>query len=69
MWRWRHHCKVIYDAHEDLIGQVDTKPYLGAVTRPLAKMAARGLVGLAERSADASWRLHRPWGKGSAALQ
>jgi len=53
VWRWRHHCKVIYDAHEDLIGQVDTKPYLGAVTRPLAKMAARGLVGLAERSADA----------------
>ncbi|GAE70505.1 glycosyl transferase [Cutibacterium acnes JCM 18909] len=37
MWRWRHRCKVIYDAHEDLIGQVDTKPYLGAVTRPLAR--------------------------------
>ena len=52
-WRRRHHCKVIYDAHEDLIGQVDTKPYLGVVTRPLARMAARGLVGLAERSADA----------------
>ena len=52
-WRRRHHCKVLYDAHEDLIGQVDTKPYLGAVTRPLAKIAARGLVGLAERSADA----------------
>ncbi|MSS44799.1 glycosyltransferase family 4 protein [Cutibacterium sp. WCA-380-WT-3A] len=52
-WRQRHRCKVIYDAHEDLIGQVDTKPYLGAVTRPLARMAARGLVGLAGRSADA----------------
>ncbi|GAE81502.1 glycosyl transferase [Cutibacterium acnes JCM 18920] len=43
MWRRRHHCKVIYDAHEDLIGQVDTKPYLGAVTRPLARWPLAGL--------------------------
>ncbi|MDO4412653.1 glycosyltransferase [Cutibacterium sp.] len=53
LWGHRDHCKVIYDAHEDLIGQVDTKPYLGKLTRPLARLAARGLVGLADRGADA----------------
>lgn len=53
LWGRRHHCKVIHDAHEDLIGQVDTKPYLGRVTRPLARLAARGLVGLADRGVDA----------------
>lgn len=45
-------CKVIYDAHEDLVGQVDTKPYLNRVSRPVVRLAARLLVGLADRWAD-----------------
>lgn len=53
LWGRLHHCKVVYDAHEDLVGQIDTKPYLGRLTRPLARTAARGLVGLADRRADA----------------
>ncbi len=45
-------CKVIYDAHEDLVGQVDTKPYLNRLTRPVVRCAARFLIGLADRGAD-----------------
>lgn len=52
LWGRSHRCKVIYDAHEDLVGQVDTKPYLNRLTRPLVRCAARILVGLADRGAD-----------------
>lgn len=45
-------CRIIYDAHEDLVGQVDTKPYLNRVTRPVVRCAARLLIGLADRGAD-----------------
>ncbi|AFV88330.1 Glycosyltransferase, group 1 family [Acidipropionibacterium acidipropionici ATCC 4875] len=51
-WGGTHPCKVVYDAHEDLVGQIDTKPYLNRVTRPVARFAARCLVGLADRGAD-----------------
>ncbi|MDN6624829.1 MAG: glycosyltransferase [Acidipropionibacterium jensenii] len=52
LWGRSHRCKVIYDAHEDLVGQVDTKPYLNRLTRPLVRCTARILVGLADRGAD-----------------
>lgn len=52
LWGRTHACKVVYDAHEDLVGQIDTKPYLNRLTRPLARLAARCLVGLADRGAD-----------------
>ena len=52
VWGRTHSCKVIYDAHEDLVGQIDTKPYLNWITRPMVRAAARCLVGLADRGAD-----------------
>lgn len=52
LWGRCHCCKVIYDAHEDLVGQIDTKPYLNRLTRPMVRLAARCLVGLADRGAD-----------------
>ncbi len=52
VWGRTHSCKVVYDAHEDLVGQIDTKPYLNRFTRPVARFAARCLVGMADRGAD-----------------
>ncbi|MEA5653034.1 MAG: glycosyltransferase, partial [Cutibacterium granulosum] len=53
VFKTRSGCAVIYDAHEDLVGQIDTKPYLNRLTRPVARGAARALTGLADRHADA----------------
>ena len=53
VFKARSGCAVIYDAHEDLVGQIDTKPYLNRLTRPVARGAARILTGLADRHADA----------------
>lgn len=52
LWGRTHPCKVVYDAHEDLVGQIDTKPYLNRLTRPVARAAAQCLVGLADQGAD-----------------
>lgn len=52
-WGRLHDCRTVYDAHEDLVGQIETKPYLNRFTRPLARTAARALVGLADRGMDA----------------
>ncbi|VEI03103.1 sugar transferase, PEP-CTERM/EpsH1 system associated [Acidipropionibacterium jensenii] len=52
LWGRLNHCRVVYDAHEDLVGQVESKPYLNRLTRPMMKLAARLLVGLADRGAD-----------------
>ena len=53
VFKTRSGCAVIYDAHEDLVGQIDTKPYLNRLTRPVARGVARALTGLADRHADA----------------
>ena len=42
--------KVIYDAHEDLPVQIQSKAYLNAVTRPLAVWLARLIVAVAASS-------------------
>lgn len=48
----RHGAKVVYDAHEDLVAQIATKPYLAEWMRPGVRGVARGLVGLADRGVD-----------------
>lgn len=48
----RHHALVVYDAHEDLVAQIATKPYLRDWMRPGVRSVARSLVGLADRGVD-----------------
>jgi glycosyltransferase involved in cell wall biosynthesis len=43
--------RLIYDAHEDLVGQIDAKPWVPARARPLLRATAR-LLELAARRAD-----------------
>lgn len=45
--------RVVVDAHEDLVGQVETKPYLNRAGKVAARAYARLLVVLASRGADA----------------
>ena|GEM_PF-77198 len=52
VFKARSGCAVIFDAHEDLVGQIDTKPYLNRLTRPVARGVARALTGMADRHAD-----------------
>lgn len=49
----RHRIPVVYDAHEDLVKQIDTKPYLRGPAKHLARAAAARLVRLADRRCDA----------------
>lgn len=46
-WRRHHGTRIIFDAHEDLVKQIDTKPYLSARARPVVRGVARRLVSLA----------------------
>lgn len=48
----RHGARVVYDAHEDLVAQIATKPYLADWMRPGVRGVARTLVGLADRGVD-----------------
>lgn len=43
--------KRVYDAHEDLVGQIDAKQWIGGAARPMLKATAR-LLELAARHAD-----------------
>lgn len=47
-WRRRHGTRIIFDAHEDLVKQIDTKPYLSERARPLVRRVAQRLVSLAD---------------------
>jgi glycosyltransferase involved in cell wall biosynthesis len=44
--------KLVYDAHEDLVGQIHSKPWVPTPARPLLRTAAR-MLELAARRADA----------------
>lgn len=52
-WRRRHGSRIIFDAHEDLVKQIATKPYLSGFTRLLARAVARGLMRSADKRFDA----------------
>lgn len=51
VWLWKtvHRKSAIYDAHEDLVGQMDDKPYIPRLLHPLASLYARLLVRMADR--------------------
>lgn len=49
----RRRIPVVYDAHEDLVKQIETKPYLRGVAKYLARAAAGRLVQMADRRCDA----------------
>nr|NLI49062.1 glycosyltransferase family 4 protein [Propionibacterium sp.] len=53
-WAWarRHRARCVFDAHEDLVGQVESKDYLNPVLRPLARAYARALTAFADRHMD-----------------
>lgn len=53
LWARLHRAKAIFDAHEDLVAQVSTKPYLPELVRPLVRLLARGLVVAANHGMDA----------------
>ena len=52
LWARTHRAAVVYDAHEDLVKQVDTKPYLGSWRRGLARGYGRFLLWLANSFMD-----------------
>lgn len=49
LWRWTTGGTAIYDAHEDLPKQVDSKTYLPAAVRPIVRFLAKQLEGTADR--------------------
>lgn len=52
-WAKTHRVPLIYDAHEDLVGQIDDKRYLKPVLKKLAKSYAKLLLKLADKFCDA----------------
>ena len=53
IWAKLHKAHAIYDAHEDLVKQIDSKPYLRPYAKPFVKAFSRALVGWADRGMDA----------------
>ncbi len=53
LWRLVRRKPAVYDAHEDLPAQVQSKTYISAWLRPAVVIAARLLEGLADRSLSA----------------
>ena len=52
LWKTLRRKAAIYDAHEDLVGQMDDKPYIPKLLHPLAMLLAKGLVKLADKGFD-----------------
>lgn len=53
LWARTHRAHAIYDAHEDLVKQIETKTYLNRYAKPVARFAAQVLVGWADKGMDA----------------
>ncbi|MGA4506776.1 glycosyltransferase [Propionibacteriaceae bacterium G1746] len=53
LWAKLYRAHAVYDAHEDLVKQIDTKPYLNRYAKPFMKLASRLLIGWADRGMDA----------------
>lgn len=52
LWARTHGSRFVYDAHEDLVGQIEDKHYLSAPMKAVARVYARLILGLADRGAD-----------------
>ncbi len=52
LWKTLHRKKAIFDSHEDLVGQMDDKPYIPKLVRPLALWYAKLLVKWADNGFD-----------------
>lgn len=48
-WKTLRGRAAVYDAHEDLVGQIEGKKYLPDSVKPDARLAAKALVGIADR--------------------
>lgn len=53
LWARTHKAGFVYDAHEDLVGQIDDKRYLNRPAKAAARLYARSILGLADKLADA----------------
>ncbi|WP_130866475.1 glycosyltransferase family 4 protein [Acidipropionibacterium timonense] len=51
-WKTLRHRAAVYDAHEDLVGQVEAKEYLPDAVKPIARLVAKGIIGLADHGFD-----------------
>lgn len=52
LWGRCHHRPVVYDAHEDLVKQLETKPWVRGPLARIVRPLARWLVGVADRHCD-----------------
>ncbi len=53
LWKAVHRRPVIFDAHEDLVGQIDDKHYLPGPMKTAARLFGGAITGAADRFADA----------------
>lgn len=51
-WKLVHGAAAVYDAHEDLIGQIDDKPYMKPAVRVAARVYGKLILTLADRCFD-----------------
>ncbi|VEI03105.1 Uncharacterized protein conserved in bacteria [Acidipropionibacterium jensenii] len=51
-WKALRGRAAVYDAHEDLVGQIEGKKYLPDWSKPIARLVSRGVVRLADRCFD-----------------
>lgn len=52
LWARTHKAGFVYDAHEDLVGQIEDKHYLSPRMKAVARLYARAILMLADRGAD-----------------
>lgn len=52
LWARTHRSGFVYDAHEDLVGQIEDKAYLSPRMKAVARLYAHLILGLADRAAD-----------------